>query len=104
MNTTLMTDSEAWAAWRTLMDRSRPLDDVRRLRQQVVKQVLEEHPDLEELGSSDVNCYAVSYLQRRDLIVTDTGWQWHADLACSCGRNKAGCATADFPSLDHEDR
>lgn len=80
---------EAWKAWRDLM--SLPREKSAKLRWQVMRQIETDKPDLEELGSSDVNCYAVTYLEGRDLIVTDDGWKWCEDFACSCGRNKAGC-------------
>ncbi len=70
---------------------SLPREQSAKLRWQVMRQIETDKPDLEELGSSDVNCYAVTYLEGRDLIVTDDGWKWCEDFACSCGRNKAGC-------------
>lgn len=70
-----MTGDEAWALYQT---KAKTLDSLawRTLRREIAARIIEDHPDLEELGSSDLNCYAVTYIERGDLVFTDTGWLW----------------------------
>jgi len=71
----------AWQAWRDLVD---ALDQptIRRLRREVSARVVIDHPDLEELGSSDVTCYAVTYLECGHLVVRpEGGYRWADGLA-----------------------
>lgn len=65
----------AWQAWRDLVD---ALDHptICRLRREVAARVSAEDPDLEELGGSDINCYAVTYLERGHLVVRPGGYRW----------------------------
>lgn len=72
----------AWQAWRDL---ATGLDhpSICRLRREVSARIEIDHPDLQELGSSDLNCYAVTYLECGLLVVRpDGGYRWSdEDLA-----------------------
>ena len=52
-----------------------------KLRRDISRLIGRDNPNLEELGSSDVNCYAVSYLEQgvlKEVTVNGvtTGWEW----------------------------
>lgn len=78
-----MNTTPHWDTWKRLM--SLELTQVVKLRREVSRLIGRDHPDLEELGSSDLNCYAVSYLDQHilnEVIVNGvtTGWEW--DKGC----------------------
>ncbi len=72
---TRLTGDEAWALFQA---KAKAMDLLtwRTFRREVEARIDEENPDLEELGSSDLNCYAVTYIERGDIVFTDTGWHW----------------------------
>lgn len=78
-------DEQHWAAWKRLMS-SLPPRTCGVLRNQVANRVEEDRElngqePLQELGSSDINCYAVEYLSRGRLVESTNaqGWEWHDD-------------------------
>lgn len=68
-----------WDTWGRLM--SLEHKRVVKLRRDTSRLIERDNPNLEELGSSDLNCYAVSYLDQgvlREVTVNGvtTGWEW----------------------------
>lgn len=68
-----------WDTWKRLM--SLEHSRICKLRRDMSRFIVKDNPNLEELGSSDVNCYAVSYLDRgilKEVTVNGvtTGWEW----------------------------
>lgn len=66
------------AAWAALQHLGRSLDRAGHtaLHREAVERILMDCPDLEELGTSDVNCHLVSYIERGDLVPLPGGYRW----------------------------
>lgn len=105
-------------AWKLFQDKAKmPVDKWRRFRKEVSHFIHEDNPNLEELGSSDFNHFAVSYIQRHDLVFTDAGWEWRNNQweknddgtpreflqRCSCGRLSRLCTSVSYGLPVHED-
>ncbi len=78
----MMNDEQHWSTWRRLMTKLPPRI-CGALRNQVANRVEEDRElngqePLQELGSSDINCYAVEYLSRGRLVESpsEPGWEW----------------------------
>lgn len=65
-------------AWAALQHLGRSLDRAANaaLHREAVERVLADHPGLEELGSSDVNCHLVTFIERGDLVPLPGGYRW----------------------------
>lgn len=65
----------AWQAYRQLVDRLDPASR-RQLFREIENQIVDENPDLMELGSSDIACHGVNFLERGLLISRPNGYSW----------------------------
>lgn len=111
-----LTSDQAWETFRAFA-KNCPKDNWTLFRKEASAFIHHDRPGLEELGSNDLNCYAVSYLEGGDLTFTadggsiSPGWQWRHrgwkghkhEPRCECGRLKIFCQSGKQNSLPHAD-